>query len=784
MGSGLLSSATEPLFLSIVVTSRNDDHGGSLLRRTQTFVNAIAAQVNRYGLSAELIMVEWNPPHDRPPLREALQWPSDLGCLQVRHIEVPPAIHARYRHADALPLYQMIGKNVGIRRAQGKYVLATNIDILFSNELVRFLASRELKPGNMYRIDRHDVMTDVPVVGTIEERLSYCENHLLRLNAREGTYHVTPHGEFALAPNDIADPSSGIVLGSGWFPAESDGSLCARWVSYEANVTVTTPPEPVPPLVFDIEPGPSMRANTFQLQFVNEQGVVLTQARVTGRCIVELHLPGGSTESFRLRTTEGGFPVRYNPRVLNFRVYRCEWGAPYKIDESAVSESSAPCPAPESPATAQIAPEKSAACTSTSNTPPEEDAAASTNAIIETAQDQSVATPHVAQSIPEETADGIPSAAEDVPREVAPPMESEPRAGVVTPQTTAAAPAEAPVYTTSVRPAHAGRHYLPIVIGKMLGVLRRAAEEGPVITVWVPVPSLVRRVLRVCFGLSNQSEATLELAATAAEPAAQSQNGKPLDGLPAAARPRDTELFRTAAAAQRPSFDIPGAMPPQSSDPSHQDAAAAPLCSQPSSDIPVPPEPELSGEAASVQCAEPEQRVETAVHAENQPQPPAVEASAPSRNEPAADPPTLLRPIDDPTSDYYYQPSDLHTNGCGDFTLMAREHWFDLRGYPEMDMYSFHIDSVLCFAAHHAGFREVVLRDPLRIYHIEHGRGSGWTPEGENQLFARLRAKGVPWLEYQEVIMWAAQMRRMEAPLIFNRPDWGMRDLDLPETTI
>ena len=48
---------------------------------------------------------------------------------------MPSELHARYPHGDALPLYQMIAKNVGIRRARGQFVLATNIDILFSNEL-------------------------------------------------------------------------------------------------------------------------------------------------------------------------------------------------------------------------------------------------------------------------------------------------------------------------------------------------------------------------------------------------------------------------------------------------------------------------------------------------------------------------------------------------------------------------------------------------------------------------------------------------------------------------
>ena len=115
---------------------------------------------------------------------------------------------------------------------------------------------------------------------------------------------------------------------------------------------------------------------------------------------------------------------------------------------------------------------------------------------------------------------------------------------------------------------------------------------------------------------------------------------------------------------------------------------------------------------------------------------------------------------------------------------MAREHWFELRGYPEFDLYSFHIDSVLCYAAHHAGFREEVLRDPMRCYHIEHGLGSGWTPEGQAKLFERLRASGVLWIDYPEVVLWIDQMRRFNSPIIFNLENWGLSGYDLPERTL
>src|SRR5262249_16517582 len=50
-----------------------------------------------------------------------------------------------------------------------------------------------------------------------------------------------------------------------------------------------------------------------------------------------------------------------------------------------------------------------------------------------------------------------------------------------------------------------------------------------------------------------------------------------------------------------------------------------------------------------------------------------------------------------------FRPPLLHTNACGDFTLMAACHWWDIRGYPEFEIYSFNIDSLGCHMAHHAG---------------------------------------------------------------------------------
>ena len=129
-------------------------------------------------------------------------------------------------------------------------------------------------------------------------------------------------------------------------------------------------------------------------------------------------------------------------------------------------------------------------------------------------------------------------------------------------------------------------------------------------------------------------------------------------------------------------------------------------------------------------------------------------------------------------------PVFLHTNACGDFTLMAREHWFDLRGYPEFDLFSMNLDSVFCATAHHGGAPEEMLEEPMRIYHIEHGTGSGWTPEGQAKLFERIAAKGLSFVDNEEVLMWTAQMYRLNAPMIFNHEDWGLEGFDLKETVL
>ncbi len=167
--------------LSIVATSRNDDHGGSLTRRTQHFIDGLIAQCKRHQLRAELILVEWNPPPERAPLIQELSWPADPGPCDIRIVTVPTAVHRTFEHADSIRLFQMLAKNAGIRRARGKFILATNIDILFSDDAMRYLRDR-LQPGYLYLADRADVPAEVPTPDDYSGVLQFCAERAFRVN--------------------------------------------------------------------------------------------------------------------------------------------------------------------------------------------------------------------------------------------------------------------------------------------------------------------------------------------------------------------------------------------------------------------------------------------------------------------------------------------------------------------------------------------------------------------------------------------------------------------------
>jgi hypothetical protein len=143
-------------------------------------VNGLIAQTNRHKLPVELIMVEWNPPEDQPLLHMVLPKPTEGDFLSLRYVIVPNSIHQRYRRANDIPLFQMIAKNVGIRRARGEFILCTNVDLLFSDPLFRILAAGNLRRDTFYRANRCDVPDGINAEWKLEKQLTWCANNIVR----------------------------------------------------------------------------------------------------------------------------------------------------------------------------------------------------------------------------------------------------------------------------------------------------------------------------------------------------------------------------------------------------------------------------------------------------------------------------------------------------------------------------------------------------------------------------------------------------------------------------
>jgi hypothetical protein len=175
-------------YLSIVAASRNDGHGGDILKRMRLFVAGLIEQSRRYRFSVELVFVEWNPVPGRQPLRDVLPRPTEADYLTLRYITVPASIHLQYRRAAEIPLFQMIAKNVGIRRATGTFVLCTNIDLLFSDALFRRLAGMQFRADTFYRANRCDVPDGVDASRDLAEQLAWCQRNIIRRLGRDMRY--------------------------------------------------------------------------------------------------------------------------------------------------------------------------------------------------------------------------------------------------------------------------------------------------------------------------------------------------------------------------------------------------------------------------------------------------------------------------------------------------------------------------------------------------------------------------------------------------------------------
>lgn len=144
---------TEQPYVSFAFVNRNDGYGGDLEQRIARFIEYYAQYARRWPGLFEFVICDWNPPQDRPRLRDAFRW-ADLG--NVLHVEVPPEVHLRVAGPGSRKMQDYIGRNVAIRRGRGEFSLVLNQDIFISDSILQVLGRRALSPQHFYRADRCD----------------------------------------------------------------------------------------------------------------------------------------------------------------------------------------------------------------------------------------------------------------------------------------------------------------------------------------------------------------------------------------------------------------------------------------------------------------------------------------------------------------------------------------------------------------------------------------------------------------------------------------------------
>jgi len=140
-------------YVSVAFVNRNDGYGGDFETRMGKFIEYYSAFVQRWPGLFEFVICDWNPPENRPRLRDAFPW-RELG--EVTHVEVPAELHARVAGTNSRTMLDYIGRNVAIRRGRGKFSLVLNQDIFISESILDLIAKRSLSPAHFYRADRCD----------------------------------------------------------------------------------------------------------------------------------------------------------------------------------------------------------------------------------------------------------------------------------------------------------------------------------------------------------------------------------------------------------------------------------------------------------------------------------------------------------------------------------------------------------------------------------------------------------------------------------------------------
>jgi hypothetical protein len=221
--------------LSIVLVGRNDDFGGDFNGRMLAAAAFNHANLTAAGISHEYIFVEWNPIPDKPYLSEIIG--EALPWWHRRYV-VDAEWHRRLSVNPRLGFMEFFAKNVGLRRATGRFLLTTNTDIWISREVVQSLP--RLAERTLYRAVRIDLKRDIGYGGMTFAVLEHPES-FLRANALARDYYANAAGDFLLADRRTCRDLRGFNEVFRESKIHKDANFCVHAVCHGLPVDVLGP---------------------------------------------------------------------------------------------------------------------------------------------------------------------------------------------------------------------------------------------------------------------------------------------------------------------------------------------------------------------------------------------------------------------------------------------------------------------------------------------------------------------------------------------------------------
>jgi hypothetical protein len=182
--------------ISIVVCGKNDNYGGYFDERLYLTLKYNIKKFAKVGIETEIIFIEWNPLEDKPLLSLSLVKKFDNIKCFVIDAATHEVLRGPHEHMSFLEFF---AKNVGIRRASGDYIICTNADVFYGDDVFEFISENELKENIIYRTERKDIR--FARLETLTEEAF--KKAAFRTNPLGGKPYVDASGDFTMASKKL-----------------------------------------------------------------------------------------------------------------------------------------------------------------------------------------------------------------------------------------------------------------------------------------------------------------------------------------------------------------------------------------------------------------------------------------------------------------------------------------------------------------------------------------------------------------------------------------------------